>query len=223
MNVNIVDLGKMEYGKALEIQEKTVPRVLAREIDNTLFMVEHPPVITLGRRAKREHILLSDEELAKEGVELFDISRGGDVTYHGPGQLVAYPILRLDEFGKDLHLYVTMLEETIINLLKKVYDLEPATETGKYTGVYMDSRKITAIGIAVRKWVSYHGIAFNVKTNLKHFDWIIPCGLADRTVTSLEREIGRAVDFETVKSQFIQFFAERFEIMPVFKTLEEIL
>ena len=222
MNINVVNLGKMDYGSALDVQKKVLDKVSSGKEDNTLLLVEHPPVITLGRRAKREHILLSDEKLAENSVELFEISRGGDVTYHGPGQLVGYPILRLEEFGRDLHLYVTMLEETIINLLENTYGLAPARETGKYTGVYIGDRKITAIGIAVRKWVSFHGFAFNINTNLKHFDWIIPCGLADRTVTSLERETGSRVDFEKVRDQVVESFAARFEVNPVYKTMGEV-
>ncbi len=222
MNINIVDLGRMDYGAALKIQEDSVGRVLSGEQDNTFYLVEHPPVITLGRRASRENILVSDDKLASEGVELFNIKRGGDVTYHGPGQLVGYPILRLEEFGRDLHLYVHKLEEVIISLLEDEYGIHPARETGKYTGVYIGSRKITAIGIGVHKWVSSHGFAFNVNTNLDHFDWIIPCGLSDRTVTSLERETGNPVDFEMVRKQVAENFCRIFDVTPVYRDIKEI-
>ena len=222
MKINFIDLGKMSYSSALDIQKKTVDKVRDGEIENTFFLVEHPPVLTLGRRAERKNILASDSVLEKEGVELFDVERGGDVTYHGPGQIVGYPILKLDDFGRDLHKYVADIEEIFVRLLRHEYNIETTKDKGKYTGVYIESRKITAIGIAVRKWTSFHGFAFNVKTNLKHFDWIIPCGLADRSVTSLEKEIGNTVDFEIVKNQTAHYFSEVFKADLVSKTLNEI-
>ena len=222
MKVNFIDLGRMSYSKALDIQKATVEKVKDGALENTLFFVEHPPVLTMGRRAERKNILASDETLRSEGVELFDVERGGDVTYHGPGQLVGYPILRLKEFGEDLHKYVSDIEEVFVRLLAAEYGIETLPDKGKYTGVYVGSRKITAIGIAVRRWVSFHGFAFNVKTNLKHFDWIIPCGLADRSVTSLEKETGREADFEKVKEQTAGYFAEVFGVDLVPKKLNEV-
>ena len=210
MKVNLVDLGKMSYSKALDIQRTTVEKVRTGDLGNTFFLVEHPPVLTLGRRAERSNILVSDEILESEGVELFNVERGGDVTYHGPGQLVGYPVLDLNHFGKDLHLYVSNIEEIFVRLLSNEYGIQTLKDKGKYTGVYINDRKITAIGIAVRKWISFHGFAFNVNTNLRHFDWIIPCGLADRQVTSLERETGKAVDFGKVKQQTAGYFQEVF-------------
>ena len=212
MKINFIDLGRMSYAKALDVQKSFVETVGSGETDNTLLLVEHPPVLTLGRRTERSNILASDEALAAEGVELFDVERGGDVTYHGPGQIVGYPILRLKEFGADLHKYVSDIEEVFTRLLLNEYGIKTKSDKGKYTGVYIDSRKITAIGIAVRKWVSFHGFAFNVKTNLKHFDWIIPCGLADRSVTSVEKELGREVDFEQLKALTAGYFAEVFGV-----------
>ncbi len=223
MKLNFVDLGKMNYGEALEIQHKAVSLIQQDKLSNTLFFVEHSPVLTLGRRTERKNILATDQMLEDEGVELFDVERGGDVTYHGPGQLVGYPVLRLEEFGKDLHLYVSMLESVIENLLKEEYGIETTSDKGKYTGVYIGSRKITAIGIAVRKWISFHGFAFNVKTNLKHFDWIIPCGLADRSVTSLEKELQEKVDFELVKQMTLKHFSNVFKVDIAEKSIGEIL
>jgi lipoyl(octanoyl) transferase len=208
--------------KALQIQKETVARVQQGELGNTLYLVEHPPVLTLGRRAERKNILASDYELQKEGVELFEIERGGDVTYHGPGQIVGYPILKLEERGRDLHQYVADIEEVFVQLLAKEYGIQTSKEKGKYTGVYIDSRKITAIGIAVRKWVSFHGFAFNVKTNLRHFDWIIPCGLADRSVTSLEKETASILDFEIVKKQTAEYFSRVFDADLELKKLSEV-
>ena len=222
MKVNVIDLGKMPYSEALDIQKSTVEKVQQGITGDTFFLVEHPPVLTLGRRAERKNILASDAELKKEGVQLFDIERGGDVTYHGPGQIVGYPVLNLDRLGRDLHKYVADIEEIFVRLLLDEYGIETAKEKGKYTGVYIDSRKITAIGIAVRKWVSFHGFAFNVKTNLRHFDWIIPCGLADRSVTSLEKETGSAVDFEKVKRQTVDYFSRVFNADIEYKSLNEV-
>ena len=222
MNINLVDLGLMPYSEALAIQKKTVENIMNGTLESTFFLVEHPPVLTLGRRAERKNILATDEILDKEGVELYNVERGGDVTYHGPGQIVGYPILKLEDFGKDLHKYVADIEEIFVRLLSEKYDIETTKDKGKYTGVYIGSRKITAIGIAVRKWISFHGFAFNVKTNLKHFDWIIPCGLADRSVTSLERETGSVPDFEKVKTQTAEYFSRVFGADLVQRKLEEV-
>lgn len=222
MKVNFIDLGIMSYSEALKVQKSTVLKVQQGSLGNTFFLVEHPPVLTLGRRTERKNILASDAELKKEGVELFDVERGGDVTYHGPGQIVGYPILNLDELGRDLHKYVADIEEIFVRLLLEEYGIETAKEKGKYTGVYIDNRKITAIGIAVRKWVSFHGFAFNVKTNLRHFDWIIPCGLADRSVTSLEKETGSSLDFEKVKIQTAYYFSKIFNADLERKFLKEV-
>ncbi len=222
MEINFVDLGVMSYSDALLIQKKTVEKIGKGELENTFYLVEHPPVLTLGRRAERKNILASDEILEKEGVELFNVERGGDVTYHGPGQIVGYPVLKLEDFGKDLHKYVADIEEIFVQLLKNEYGIETTKDKGKYTGVYIGSRKITAIGIAVRKWISFHGFAFNVKTDLKHFDWIIPCGLADRSVTSLEKETGSSIDFGKVKLQTAEYFSKIFAADLVQRKLEEV-
>lgn len=222
MKINFVDLGRTAYSEALRIQKDTVEKVKNGNLDNTLFFVEHPPVLTMGRRAERKNILASDQTLEAEGVELFDVERGGDVTYHGPGQIVGYPILRLEDFGRDLHQYVANIEEVFVQLLKDEFGIETKSDKGKYTGVYIGSRKITAIGIAVRKWISFHGFAFNVKTNLKHFDWIIPCGLADRSVTSLEKELGHEVDFQEIKNLTAKYFSKVFNVELVDKKLGEV-
>lgn len=222
MKINFVDLGRMSYEKALTVQKATVEKVREGQINNTFFLVEHPPVLTLGRRSERKNILASDETLKSEGIELFDVERGGDVTYHGPGQIVGYPVLDLNAFGRDLHKYVADIEEIFVRLLSEQYGIETKKDKGKYTGVYIDSRKITAIGIAVRKWISFHGFAFNVKTNLKHFDWIIPCGLADRSVTSLEKEVGYELNFEKVKDQTAEYFAMVFNTDLESKHLDEV-
>lgn len=211
MKINLIDLGRMSYAEALDIQRKTVARLQNNEIGNTLFIVEHPPVLTLGKRTERKNIIASDEMLKNEGIELFEIERGGDVTYHGPGQIVGYPILNLNEFGRDLHLYVDNIENVFSTLLFEEYGIRTNRDKGKYTGVYIENRKITAIGIAVRKWISFHGFAFNVKTNLDHFKFIIPCGLTDRSVTSLEKELNTEVDFDSLKKRTAEYFGRIFK------------
>lgn len=222
MIINLVDLGRMSYGQALKIQKAAVDSVREGIIDGTFFLVEHPPVLTMGRRAERSNILASNDVLKSEGVELFDIERGGDVTYHGPGQIVGYPVLDLTKFDKDLHKYVADIEEVFVRLLHNEYGIETKKDKGKYTGVYIDNRKITAIGIAVRKWISFHGFAFNVSTNLKHFDWIIPCGLSDRSVTSLELETGLSQNFSRVKKLTAEYFEKVFGVELTERKLEEI-
>ena len=223
MKINFIDLGYKSYSEAHAIQKSAVEKIYNKEITHTFFLVEHPHVLTLGKRAERKNILVSDEVLEKEGVELYEVERGGDVTYHGPGQIVGYPVLDLNDFGKDLHLYVDSIENLFTGLLKDKYGIETNKDKGKYTGVYIGDRKITAIGIAVRKWISFHGFAFNVKTNLRHFDWIIPCGLADRSVTSLEKETGTDIDFNHVKEQTAEYFEKIFNVDLVPKKLSEIM
>ena len=211
ISVDLVDLGRMEYGDALAVQEEKLRQVQNGEARSTLFLVEHPPVLTLGSRGKGENILLSREELSRQGIDVYSVSRGGDVTYHGPGQLVGYPVLDLSLWGRDLHLYVNRLEEVFISLLNREYGIRAGRERGKYTGVYIENRKITAIGIAVRKWVSFHGFAFNVCPDLDHFRWIVPCGLTDRKVTSVEKELGVPVDFDRAKAMTVKYFMEIFD------------
>jgi lipoyl(octanoyl) transferase len=185
-------------------------------------LVEHPPVLTLGRRAAVENIVVPRETLAKEGVSIYEVSRGGDVTYHGPGQIVGYPVFDLTNFGKDIRLFVSNIVDAFIRILDIEYGICAGSDVSKYTGVWVGNEKITAIGIAVKRWVSMHGFAFNVKTNLEHFKWIVPCGLSDRGVTSLEKLLGRDVDFEEVKRQTVKYFCEVFEAEPQVKKLEEL-
>jgi len=209
--INLLQLGKMDYLEALEIQCQLNEKVREGEIKETLILVEHPPVITIGKHGEHDHILLTPNQAENEGVELIQTDRGGDVTYHGPGQLVAYPILNLRNYKKDIHLYVWRLEEVIIRLLNNEYNVQAGRASGKYTGVWIGDEKITAIGVAVKKWVTMHGLAFNVNTNLEHFDWIIPCGLSDKRVTSLEKQIGKQADFNKVSEKVIHYFSEVFE------------
>jgi lipoyl(octanoyl) transferase len=209
--IKVIDLGLIDYRKAHDIQLNLRDRIISGQENDTLLLLEHPPVLTMGKRGINENIMLSPEYLKKQGIDVIEIERGGDVTYHGPGQLVGYPLLNLTQYGQDLHLFVDRLEEIFVRLLAQDYGIEANREKGKYTGVYVGQDKLTAIGIAVKKWVSYHGFACNVSTNLEHFNWIVPCGLADRGVTSLEKLSGEMPDMGQVKSRVIELFGQIFD------------
>ena len=208
--MKIVDLGKMDYMEALKIQEDLMQKHLNGEGEDTLLLVEHPPVLTLGRRGEYSNILLAKDYLENMGVSVYEVSRGGDVTYHGPGQIVGYPIMNLENHGKDIKQFIWKLEEVIIRLLKDLYDIEATRDEKKYTGVWVGDEKITAIGVAVKRWVTMHGFAFNVNTNLEHFKWINPCGIMDKGVTSMEKLIGKEADFEEIKRKVADYFVEVF-------------
>ena len=178
--------------------------------EHRLLMVEHNPVFTLGKSGKREHVLVSEEQLKNLGIEFFHINRGGDVTYHGLQQIVGYPILDLDKFKTDLGWYLRCLEQVIIDLLAE-YGLKGERSDGE-TGVWLEpndpfmARKICAMGIKCRRWITMHGFALNVNTDLSHFEFIVPCGIQGKTVTSLEKELGHKVDYEAVKEKIKKHF-----------------
>lgn len=210
MKLNVCYLEMVEYEDALHLQERLHKLRVANELEDTLLLLQHPPVITIGRRGKWENILISKEKLLQMGVKVFEVTRGGDVTYHGPGQIVGYPIFDLGTVGKDIKRFVWLLEEVFINLLKDEYGIEAYRDEKQYTGVWVGGEKIVAIGIAVKKWITMHGFAFNVNTNLEHFSWIIPCGLKDRGVTSLEKLLGHKVEFDDVVYKVAKYFGKVF-------------
>lgn len=208
--LSVRDVGRMDYAQALALQEELVDKRLAEEISDTLVLVEHPPVITLGRGANESDILLDREQLERFGVQIHRISRGGLVTYHGPGQLVGYPIVHLYERARHLKRFIQSLESVFIDLLGTDYGLSAEHDSAE-RGVWVDgSRKITAVGIAVRRRVTMHGFAFNVNPDLSHFGWIVPCGISNRGVTSLSLELGRSVGLDEVKGAVERHFRERF-------------
>ena len=178
--------------------------------EHRLLMVEHNPVFTLGKSGKREHVLVSEEQLKNLGIEFFHINRGGDVTYHGLQQIVGYPILDLDKFKTDLGWYLRCLEQVIIDLLAE-YGLKGERSAGE-TGVWLEpndpfmARKICAMGIKCSRWITMHGFALNVNTDLSHFEFIVPCGIQGKTVTSLEKELGHKVNYEDVKEKVKKYF-----------------
>ena len=195
-----LDWGRTRYAEALARQEELVARRNAGEIGDTLVFTEHEPVYTLGvRRGAEQNLLWTADMLRARGIEVHPTTRGGDITYHGPGQVVGYPIINLAP-RKDLHAYLRFLEDVMIAAVAR-YGLTAGRNPGK-TGIWIDRRKIAAIGVAVKKWTTYHGFALNVNIDLSHFAGIVPCGItaADGTVTSLQAELGRTVDLPDVKA-----------------------
>jgi lipoyl(octanoyl) transferase len=206
----IIDLGRVGYSEALALQRQFAEARKAGRIEDVLLFCEHPHVITLGRNGKRQHLLASDRVLRQKGVELYETNRGGDITYHGPGQIVGYPILNLGEIRRDIAWYVRMLEEAMIRATAD-YGIVSGRVTGK-TGVWVGSaaseEKLGAIGVHLSRWVTSHGFAYNVSTDLRYFDWIVPCGIPDRKVTSLEKLLPRSVRLEEVKPKLATHLAE---------------
>ena len=213
--LHIRRLGLVPYEEALQLQKSLVEARKAGRIPDQLLLLQHPPVITLGVKARsdRSHVLATDSELASQGVEFFETGRGGDVTYHGPGQLVGYPILDLKPDRCDVHQYVRDLEEVLI---KVAADFGvSAGRVGGLTGVWVELEKLAAIGVRISRWITSHGFAFNVATNLDHFQLIVPCGITDRGVTSLERLLGRDVPMSLVEDAAIRAMATVFNRVPV--------
>ena len=192
------DLGRMAYAEAWQEQLRVHAAVADGTEPPTLLLVEHPPVITFGKKGGREHLLVPEAELAARGFDLFDIERGGDVTYHGPGQLVGYPIFRV---GRRVQEYLRSLEAAMVRVLAE-YGIEAVGSPG-YAGVWVGNDKVVAIGVAIKRDVSFHGFAMNVHTNLRHFDTIVPCGLEGKGVASLASLTGRDVTLDEVKPKVV--------------------
>lgn len=227
MNKTVIfqDLGLMDYKEAWDYQETLFRATIDRKIEqrngveteptpNYLLFVEHPHVYTLGKSGSLAHLLLNEEKLTENNAKFYQINRGGDITYHGPGQLVAYPILDLDHFFTDIHKYLRLLEEAVIQVLNH-YGLKGGRVDGM-TGVWLDgdkptARKICAMGVKSSRWVTMHGIGFNINSDLSYFNHIVPCGIEDKSVTSLQRELGREIPMNEVKSVLLDKLAEQFE------------
>jgi len=215
-------LGVVPYAHAYEWQRGAAQRRINGDPTDALMLLEHQPVFTLGRLADPAHILVSRRTLAERGIDLVETDRGGDVTYHGPGQLVVYPILDLNRYRKDIGWYLRRLEEVIIGLLDD-YGIS-AGRMLKYTGVWVAEEKIAAIGVAIRRWVTYHGVALNVNPEMEHFELIAPCGISDKPVTSMRAILGSTVTVEEVAERFTARFTEVFEIEKVREgSLQELL
>ena len=208
-SIEIIDWGRTHYDSALDRQRALVGQRLAGMIGDTLVFTEHHPVYTIGRRKNAsQHLLWDQAKLDAEGIHVVNTNRGGDITYHGPGQIVGYPIVSLDK-KRDLHLYLRTLETIVIRTLA-TFGLKASRRTGK-TGIWLDMRKICAIGVAVQTWISYHGFALNVNPDLNHFSGIVPCGITEGSVTSLQKELSEAIDPETVKRRLAVEFKNIFE------------
>ena len=219
---NVVQLGRMSYEDALELQEDVAEARREDRIEDTLLLLEHPPVITIGRSGDSKNILASREILEREGIQVYTVDRGGDVTYHGPGQLIGYPIIDLTNHSKDVHLYVYGIEKSIVELLKREYVVEPEIVQG-YVGVWHRNEKIAAIGIAVRSWITTHGFALNVDPDMNHFAMIRPCGIMDKGITSLSKILNRKVTVDEVAEKYPKYFGETFGLDTNEITLEELM
>ena len=221
--VVVCSLGRVEYEPTWKLQRQVQQALIAakradppRLIPHVLMLVEHPPVYTLGKSGDANNLLVSESFLSQKGATFIHIDRGGDITFHGPGQVVGYPIMDLDRFRRDLHVYLRNLEEVMIRLCED-YGIATTRISGK-TGVWIDtsdeseSRKICAMGIRCSRWVTMHGFAYNINTDLSYFNYIIPCGIQDRKVTSLQNELGRSVNENEVKSKLLGHFSDVFEV-----------
>jgi lipoyl(octanoyl) transferase len=208
--MDVKRLGVVEYEEALALQQRLVEDRKAGRIGDQLLLLEHPAVITLGVRARsdRSHVIATPEALSARGVGVFDTGRGGDVTYHGPGQLVGYPIIDLRPDRCDVHRYVRDLEEVLIRAVA-AFGIS-ATRIPGLTGIWVGDAKLAAIGVRISRWVTSHGFALNVNTQLSDFELIVPCGISDKSVTSMERLLGRSVRMETVEDGVIAAFGRVF-------------
>jgi lipoyl(octanoyl) transferase len=207
--VSLLDLGRVEYGAAYQLQRRLATERDEERLPDLLLLVEHPPVITLGRRGSRDDVFLSDDELAERGIGIFETNRGGLVTYHGPGQIVGYPITRLRAIAGDAPTYVWRLEETIIRTLAEL-GVEAWRDTDGNRGVFAEGGKIAAIGVAVTHGVTMHGLAVNICPDRSHFALIDPCGIGDLGVTSVEQILGRAPDLGLVRRMLAEHFGAVF-------------
>ncbi len=205
-NLEVLDWGCLEYGEAFSRQRSLVDESILGFAPDRLVFVEHPPVVTIGRSGSPVDLKVSEETLRKRGISLYQSNRGGMATFHGPDQLVAYPIIKLKE--KDLHLYLKRLLNAVATLLRS-YGLVPEFKKGE-PGIWVNSSKITSVGIAVRKWVTYHGVALNVNTDLEAFNMIVPCGHREEKMTSMERELGFSLNMTEVKKKFTEAFGKAF-------------
>lgn len=206
--ITYCDLELIDYKEAWDLQYNLHQLRIDNQISDFLLLLEHPNTYTLGKTAHIENLIGGKEFLEKNKISVYNIDRGGDITYHGPGQIVGYPIINLSEWYQDSHKYLRTLEEVLIKVCND-YNLDAKRVEG-YTGVWIDDRKIAAIGIKISRWVTMHGFAFNVNTNLELFNGIIPCGISDKSVTSLEKELGRKIPISEVKSKIFQHFKDEF-------------
>jgi lipoate-protein ligase B len=205
MPYELIDLGLIDFAYARQRQKEIFLSVRDGRLGATVIFCQHYPVITLGSQASRENLLVGEKDLKDKGIQVYKIERGGDVTYHGPGQLIVWPIIDLGLFKKDIHLFLRYLEEITIDLLSD-FGIRGQRQAG-FTGVWVNKRKIASIGIAIKNWISFHGLSVNIKEeDLANFKFIRPCGM-DIEMTSLERELGRQIEIGNVKTNLMQKFS----------------
>ena len=215
--LRVFPLGEVEYEEALELQRRLAQMRILGEVEDLLLLLEHPPVITLGRGGKTDHLLADPRVLRKRGIHFVEVERGGDITYHGPGQLVGYPILDLSCHGRDTHSYLRKLEEVLIRTLKD-FGIGAERQIGR-TGVWVGKQKIASIGVHIRRWVTWHGFALNVDTDLSDFNLIVPCGIDGVEMISLSRLNGKRITQEEVMKRIIVHFAEVFHLEAMIDSL----
>lgn len=206
----VYQLGLVGYREAYHLQRRLLRERFDSEIEDTVLLLEHPPTITIGKSGKLENVLVSQTQLAREGISLFFTDRGGDVTYHGPGQLVAYPIIDLRQRGRDIHRYVHDLEEVVIRTLSS-FSIGAGRDES-HAGVWVKDEEIAAIGLSIKKWITMHGIALNVNTNLGHFSLINPCGFSGKKATSMAKLLSQDIPMEAVAESLIAHFSEVFNV-----------
>ena len=232
MNKNIIiyDLGVLDYNTALNFQEKKLQEIIdikrtnrntgsSIKTTNYFLFVEHPPVITLGKSGQEKNLLLPKEELERKKIQFFNTNRGGDITFHGYGQIVGYPIIDLENFYTDINRYLRALEEIVISTLNfyKIYSKRSSGETGVWLEPNSsNSRKICAIGVKTSRWVTMHGFALNVETDLKYYDYIIPCGIKGKGITSIKREIKKDISVKEVKEKILENLKKTFDANLIF-------
>ncbi len=219
--MNVVDLGIRDYKYMWDIQKKIHEKRVREEVDDTFLLVEHNPVVTMGRSGKDHHLLVPRKLLKEKGVAYYEIERGGDVTFHGPGQLIGYPIMNIRHGLAGIRPYIERLEETIIAALAD-FGI-PATTKDKMIGVWTETGKICSIGVAVKRWVSFHGFALNVNTDLSFFDLIVPCGIKNVTMTSMKEILHNDIEMSDVKQKVIMHFSTLFGKTIKERCLDEII
>jgi lipoyl(octanoyl) transferase len=202
-------LGTVDYAAAHRLQKELQAKRIADQVPDTVLLLEHPPVLTIGRSAKEQHIIAQPEALEARGISVHEVGRGGDVTYHGPGQLVAYPIIDLKPDRRDVRKYMWSLEETMIRTCAD-FGLS-ATRIKGLNGAWIEDRKVGAVGVRLSRWVTMHGLALNANSDLSDFDLIVPCGLQDKAVTSISAELGRTIRVPDVTGPLARHFAELYD------------
>jgi len=209
-NIDVKRLGSMDYQAALELQLDYLEKRINGEINDTLIFLEHTPTITIGRNGNKDNLLISERILEQKKIKYYEVNRGGDITYHGPGQLVCYPIIDLKDHTKDVHKYLRTLEQIIIDVLLE-FDIEAGRIEG-LTGVFVKHSKIASIGVGIKRWVTFHGLSLNINTDLSYFDFIVPCGLNNNPVTSIKswNKLRDEIDLSIVEDHLIKGFTKYF-------------